>query len=39
LANELNIKAVTLSTHYLHDAANYREFMLNLANQIVEALR
>jgi zinc/manganese transport system substrate-binding protein len=39
LANELNIKAVTLSTHYLQGAANYREFMLNLANQIAEALR
>ena len=39
LANELGIKAVTLSTHYLHEAANYREFMLNLANQIAEALR
>jgi zinc/manganese transport system substrate-binding protein len=39
LANELGIKAVTLSTHYLHDAANYREFMLNLANQIVDALK
>ena len=39
LANELNIKAVMLSTHYLHDAANYREFMLNLANQIVDALK
>jgi len=39
LANELNINAVTLSTHYLHDAANYREFMLNLANQIVDALQ
>ena len=39
LANELNVKAVTLSTHYLHSAANYREFMLNLANQIAEALR
>ena len=39
LANELGIKAVTLSTHYLHIAANYREFMLNLANQIVDALQ
>jgi zinc/manganese transport system substrate-binding protein len=39
LANELGIKAVTLSTHYLQNATNYREFMLNLANQIAEALR
>ena len=39
LANELGISAVSLSTHYLNGAANYREFMLNLATQIVEALR
>jgi ABC-type Zn uptake system ZnuABC Zn-binding protein ZnuA len=39
LANELGIKAVTLSTHHLQNATNYREFMLNLANQIAEALR
>ena len=39
LASELGIAAVSLSTHYLNGAANYREFMLNLANQIVEALR
>jgi ABC-type Zn uptake system ZnuABC Zn-binding protein ZnuA len=39
LANELGIKAVTLSTHYLQNATNYREFMINLANQIAEALR
>jgi zinc/manganese transport system substrate-binding protein len=39
LASELGITAVSLSTHYLNGAANYREFMLNLANQIAEALR
>ena len=39
LANELGIAAVSLSTHYLNGAANYREFMLNLANQIAEVLR
>jgi zinc/manganese transport system substrate-binding protein len=39
LASELGIAAVSLSTHYLNGAANYREFMLNLANQITEALR
>ena len=39
LASELGIAAVSLSTHYLNGAPNYREFMLNLANQIVEALR
>ena len=38
LANELGIKAVTLSTHYLDGAANYQEFILNLTNQIAEAL-
>ena len=38
LAKELNIKAVTLSTHYLDGAANYQEFILNLTNQIAEAL-
>ncbi len=39
LASELGIAAVSLSSHYLNGAANYREFMLNLANQIAEALR
>ena len=39
LASELGIAAVSLSTHYLNGAANDREFMLNLANQIAEALR
>lgn len=39
LASELGIAAVSLSTHYLNGAANYRDFMLNLANQIAEALR
>jgi len=39
LASELGIAAVSLSTHYLNGAPNYREFMLNLANQIAEALR
>lgn len=39
LASELGIAAVSLSTHYLNDAANYRDFMLKLANQIAEALR
>ena len=38
LAKELDIKAVTLSTHYLDGAANYQEFILNLTNQIAEAL-
>ncbi|MFM9171975.1 MAG: metal ABC transporter solute-binding protein, Zn/Mn family, partial [Acidimicrobiaceae bacterium] len=38
LAKELDIKAITLSTHYLDDAANYQEFILNLTNQIAEAL-
>ena len=38
LAKELGIEAVTLSTHYLNDAANYQEFILNLTNQIAEAL-
>ena len=38
LAKELGIKAVTLSTHYLDGAANYQEFILNLTNQIAEAL-
>ena len=39
LASELGIATVSLSTHYLNDAANYRDFMLKLANQISEALR
>ena len=38
LAKELGIKAVTLSTHYLDGVANYQEFILNLTNQIAEAL-
>jgi zinc/manganese transport system substrate-binding protein len=38
LAKELNIKAVTLSTHYLDGVTNYQEFILNLTNQIAEAL-
>jgi len=38
LAKELGIEAVTLSTHYLNDAANYQGFILNLTNQIAEAL-
>jgi zinc/manganese transport system substrate-binding protein len=38
LAKELNIKAVTLSTHYLDGIASYQEFILNLTNQIAEAL-
>jgi zinc/manganese transport system substrate-binding protein len=39
LASELGVKAVTLSTHFLDGSANYREFMLKLAQQIVDALR
>ena len=39
LANELGIKAVSLSTHFMNDAANYQEFMLRLANQIADALK
>ena len=38
LAKELDIKAVTLSTHYLDGAANYQEFIIKLTNQIAEAL-
>jgi zinc/manganese transport system substrate-binding protein len=38
LARELGIRAVTLSTHYLDGVANYQEFILNLTNQIAEAL-
>jgi zinc/manganese transport system substrate-binding protein len=38
LAKELNIKAVTLSTHYLDGVASYQEFILNLTIQIAEAL-
>jgi len=38
LAKELGIKAVTLSTHYLDGVTNYQEFILNLTNQIAEAL-
>ena len=39
LASELGIAAVSLSTHYLNGATNYRDFMLKLSNQIAEALR
>jgi len=39
LANETGVKAVSLSTHYLNGAANYREFMLHLAQQIADALQ
>ena len=38
LADELGVKAVSLSTHFLNDANNYQEFMLNMVNQITEAL-
>jgi len=38
LAKELGVKAVTLSTHYLDGANNYQEFMLEMVNQITEAL-
>jgi len=38
LAKELDIKAVTLSTHYLDGVASYQEFILILTNQIAEAL-
>jgi zinc/manganese transport system substrate-binding protein len=38
LASELGVKAVTLSTHFLDGAVNYREFMLRMTNQIAEAL-
>ena len=38
LAKELGVEAVTLSTHYLNGAANYQGFILNLTNQIAEAL-
>ena len=38
LAKELDIKAVTLSTHFLDGAANYQAFMLKMVNQIAEAL-
>ncbi|MFM8504717.1 MAG: metal ABC transporter substrate-binding protein, partial [Acidimicrobiaceae bacterium] len=38
LAKELDIKAITLSTHFLDGVANYQEFILNLTNQIAEAL-
>lgn len=38
LAKELGVKAVTLSTHYLDGAANYQAFILNMTNQIAEAL-
>ena len=39
LANETGVTAVSLSTHYLSGAANYREFMLHLAQQIADALQ
>ena len=39
LASELGVKAVTLNTHYLDGAVNYREFMLRLTQQIADALR
>jgi zinc/manganese transport system substrate-binding protein len=39
LASELGVKAVTLSTHFLDGAINYREFMLRLTQQIADALR
>ena len=38
LANETGVKAVSLSTHYLNGATNYREFMLHLVQQIADAL-
>ncbi|TRZ72945.1 MAG: zinc ABC transporter substrate-binding protein [Actinobacteria bacterium] len=39
LANETGVAAVSLSTHYLNGATNYREFMLHLAQQIADALQ
>ena len=39
LANETGVTAVSLSTHYLNGATNYREFMLHLAQQIADALQ
>lgn len=39
LASELGVKAVTLSTHFLDGAVNYREFMLRLTEQIADALQ
>jgi zinc/manganese transport system substrate-binding protein len=39
LASELGVKAVTLSTHFLDGAVNYRDFMLRLTQQIADALR
>jgi len=39
LASELGVKAVTLNTHYLDGAVNYREFMLRLTQQIADALQ
>lgn len=39
LASELGVKAVTLSTHFLDGAVNYREFMLRLTQQIADALQ
>jgi zinc/manganese transport system substrate-binding protein len=39
LANETRVKAVSLSTHYLNGATNYREFIRHLAQQIADALQ
>ena len=39
LAKETGVKAVSLSTHYLNGATNYREFILHLAQQIADALQ
>ena len=39
LAKETDVKAVSLSTHYLNGATNYREFMIHLAQQIADALQ
>ena len=39
LASELGVKAVTLSTHFLDGAVNYREFMLRLTQRIADALQ
>jgi zinc/manganese transport system substrate-binding protein len=39
LAKETGVKAVSLSTHYLNGATNYREFIFHLAQQIADALQ
>ena len=39
LAKETGVKAVSLLTHYLNGATNYREFILHLAQQIADALQ